>query len=123
MPAWAKSSRPRSVVGSQSCATYFSKKEPSAYLERSKPSKLVPRSRAICSEHLVQITCVECAAKQQQAVGVVSQRTRYYGSSGYHPVWWASHDSYWDDDDYRWYDEGGGHDFDDDIGGGNFEDS
>jgi hypothetical protein len=36
-------------------------------------------------------------------------------------VFWGTSDAYWTDNDYRWYDEGGSYDSDDD--GGGFSDS
>ena len=41
--------------------------------------------------------------------------------SGYSPVCWGTSDPYWNDTDYRWYDDAG--DDDDDDDGGGFGDS
>jgi hypothetical protein len=85
-------------------------------------------SRRICDQHLTQGSiCVECAAKREEddalagdpTLDAVRSRTSWYRSSGYSPVWWGSPDPYWNDTDYRWYDDSG--DRDDD--GGGFEDS
>jgi hypothetical protein len=70
--------------------------------------------------------CVECAAKRQEeqaledrATGrAVDRRNRWYDSGNYEPVWWGTRDPYWNDTDYRWYDDPN----DDDDGGG-FSDS
>jgi len=89
-------------------------------------------SRRICPQHLAEPDlCVECAARaaENRAVDPARDpvfsanryRARWYDASGYQPVFWGTSDTYWTDDDYRWYDQGGG-DFDDDDGGG-FSDS
>ena len=44
----------------------------------------------------------------------VRYRHRWYRSSGYDPVYWGTYDPYWNDTDYRWFDDPG----DDDDGGG-----
>jgi hypothetical protein len=81
-------------------------------------------SRRICPEHITAAgVCVECAAKrsEDESLGedptgyAVRSRQRWYGSSGYSPVWWGTGDTYWNDTDYRWYDSG---DDGDDDGGG-----
>lgn len=86
--------------------------------------------------------CVECAARQAEEAATVDLRVvepnrgrgpdavldptharartaryrrRYYDDHGYEPVWWASHDSYWAGDGYRWHEQD---DFADDDGGG-----
>ena len=41
-------------------------------------------------------------------------RSRYYRRRDYQPMWWGTHDPFWDDYGYRWYDD----DRDDDDGGG-----
>jgi hypothetical protein len=91
-------------------------------------------TRRICPQHLAEPDlCVECAARaaEDRTVDYVGDptfaanryRSRWYDSSGYQPVFWGTPDTFWTDDDYRWYDEGiGGGDFDDDDGGG-FSDS
>ncbi len=85
-------------------------------------------SRRICSEHITAAgVCVECAAKRSEDAALdedstgyaVRSRERWYGSSGYSPVWWGTYDPYWSDTDYRWYDDPSGQDDD----GGGFGDS
>lgn len=51
---------------------------------------------------------------EQATVRTARYRRRYYDDHGYEPMWWASHDSYWAGDGYRWHDD----DLDDDDGGG-----
>ena len=81
-------------------------------------------SRRICPEHLTAAgICVECAAKRDEDVALdedvtgyaVRSRHRWYRSGGYDPVYWGTSDPYWNDTDYRWYDEPNS---DDDDGGG-----
>jgi hypothetical protein len=83
-------------------------------------------TRRVCTEHVTDGVCVECAARREEEVAVgptgtaVRERTRWYDSTDYSPMWWATHDPYWSQSDYRWHDEGGGEGDDD---GGGFEDS
>jgi hypothetical protein len=80
-------------------------------------------TRRICTQHTTASgLCVECAARDQESsdlgddplLGAITSRTRWYRSSGYEPVWWASPDPYWSGTDFRWFDGG---DYDDDRGG------
>jgi hypothetical protein len=76
-------------------------------------------TRRVCAEHVAggvePQLCVECAATREEtrAVGttasVVRTRTRYYHTTEYTPMWWATRDPYWGDSGYRWYSGGGGH--------------
>jgi hypothetical protein len=86
-------------------------------------------SRRICPQHLSQPDlCVECAARadEDRALDPAGDpiftanryRARWYDSSGYQPVFWGTSDTYWTDDDYRFYDEGSSGDDDNDDGGG-----
>lgn len=85
--------------------------------------------RGVCAEHLSPSggMCVECAAREQQAFdmesfptgAVVGRRARWYQSRGYEPMWWGTRDPYYDDWNYRWYDDPDG----DDDGDGDFDDS
>jgi hypothetical protein len=86
-------------------------------------------SRRICAEHATQAgICVECAARREEArsfagdatESAVRYRTRWYRSSGYEPIWWASNDPYYSSSDYRWYDDPA---YDDNDDGGGFGDS
>jgi hypothetical protein len=85
-------------------------------------------SRRICPQHLAEPDlCVECAARNAEdraldpagnpTYAANRYRNRWYDNSGYQPVFWGTSDTYWTDNDYRFYDQGGG-DFDDDDGGG-----
>lgn len=85
-------------------------------------------SRRICAEHMTQAgICVECAAKRQEDAALeddttgyaIRSRHRWYDSGNYSPVWWGTSDPYWNDTDYRWYDDPG----DQDDDGGGFGDS
>jgi hypothetical protein len=83
-------------------------------------------SRRICQQHMTQDgTCVECAAKRQENAAFIDDptgsavryRQRWYQSSGYDPIWWASSDPYWNDQGYRWYDDPAYDDANDNDGG------
>jgi hypothetical protein len=86
-------------------------------------------SRRVCAQHTTrEEICVECAATRDEAATfaddptgtAVGYRTRWYRSSGYEPVWWASSDPYYGDAGYRWYDDPS---YDDNDDGGGFGDS
>jgi hypothetical protein len=87
---------------------------------------------------------VECAAKQQEgavlqpicgqradllqraAIGLAFLRQRRYSGGSYRPMYWGTHDPYYDDYSYLWYsaadDDDHDHDDDDDDDDG-FDDS
>ena len=81
-------------------------------------------SRPVCEEHLSQLrvvpTCVECVARSEEGKAVpegpevdytrpdyaYSYRERFYGTSGYRPLYTAAaYDSYYDSYDVRSFDE------------------
>jgi hypothetical protein len=83
-------------------------------------------TRRICSQHITPSgICAECAARAQEDTdlgpdpdplfGALFARDRWYSSSSYEPMWWATPDPFWSGTDYRWHDSGN---YDDDDGGG-----
>jgi hypothetical protein len=92
-------------------------------------------TRRICEDHMApDNVCVECAARRDEQAdadaperidlaptrSAARYRRHWYDSGGYEPVFWGTYDPYWNDTDYRWYDDPNADDTDD---GGGFEDS